>query len=671
MFEYFAAQTGNKAGKAIVGRLERLLEFKGGNTAKYEQSYAHLFSVDNGAGVTMGVTRKGRHGEVAAFRVNRARRYLKALLSLIGSQGLSFRCQALQYTEGAMAAASLGNNVLEAERKTKHLDDVLDEVIELAGGFSRGILFCKWDENAGRELFADSNDVTYRSGGMAYHVIPPWHHFVDPRLTSPKDICWQYFVRFENTANVASEHPELANKILQSTTRGEVASLMSQGDFAWGADEEGMTPVWYFFHAPTPAMPVGREVQFVSSDCVLVDRPLLAEAGGRYPRCVIPSDSVPVVMADFEKMFNSPMAWTSFWDALGAQEILDALDSCVATILTNAGHMIYAVERGSDQNPQKLAKAFSTWTYNPGGKIPASVNLAKLPEGIMQAKEMLIQDMQGTFNLNDVALGQPKGAQMNAQAFAVLASMATQLAQPLQRMRVSTWQRVGTLAIKTMAVNVKTQESLRISLPGASSTYSEQKWSGKDLEAVDDVYVDAGNPAEQTHAGRMALLETLSAIPGCVPNQRQAIAVMETGRLEPATVATERLCDLVRAENEALCRGETPPVHPLDDHKFHWMENKSELDVKANRDNPEVIRAVQEHLDAHYFAAFGVDRLSDPLRRAREAWLSGVEVGPAPANPQVPEQDPAAAVEMAAGRVKLPINPATGEQFSPGGQPPA
>lgn len=681
---YFAAKSRVEIGEALVARLQGWA--KDGahdNREEYANAYRHYYGKDNGWGITTGVTRGGAEGELAVIRINRSRALASALLSIIVGPKLSWRPTARNSDSGAAKATSLAINLLEDWWKEQKMNRTAFTGVEQAIGFSQTFVFKEWDPHAGPPL-GPNGDRMERQGDIVLRNVLPWDHFVDPQLKSYKDVQGRFLRIYKNRFDLAKQVTRLADGRMGDEAADAILSC--RGTSVLGAEEDGkgrglgedsdIVPVWYFFHAPSPALPMGRETIFLSADVVLKD--------GRLSYGDKPSD-VPVYRLAASEMFDSPHAWTSFWDTLGAQELTDGIETSLASIITNLGNTIVGYEKGSDVEPTQLAKSFSSWQYMPGGKPPAPIQMAVFPPDALEYKQSVIQDQRQLMGLNDVALGQPDTAQMNAQAFAVLASMAVQQANPFQSAYIDWLSAIGSGILKDLRHRATRERQLKITGKASAHLYSEQSYTGKDLAAIDAVHIDIGNPLEQTPGGRMQILEKLMAIPGVVTNGEQIQQVLETGRLDVATRGMRDELQLISAEYEALSQGEVPPVHTFQNHPLHYRENASPLHNPEAMKNPAVVNAVQTHLDAHYLEYFGLEPGMDPLRLPRQRFLLGQgpeplmappmpgqeqgtggagpvggEAGPdITAGPEMPAPNPAAA----APAPPMPVNPVSGQQF--------
>lgn len=676
---YFAARSKRDIGEFLVGKLQECnnLHDEGRGVREEERNaYRHYYGRELGMGTTTGVTRKGEQGEIASVRVNFARALAKALLALVTGPKLTWRPIARNSDAGAQKANSIAKHLLEDYWKNRGMDRVVQLWAEQAIAMASAFVFPEWDLMAGPTFAAlppsreAPNGRLVKAGDITFHNILPWNVFKDERRQSWEGLDWK-FIRIEkNRWDLAKVYHQLADG---SPSLDAILSAQDPLSTHDSERDEDIAVVYYFFHRPTPSLPVGREIIFLDSRCVLQDRRLTY-------------DEVPVYRLAADEMFGTPNAWSQFWDVLGVQELADGAHEAVATNVTTLGGQIVAMEQGTDETRLVVnASGVRVLRYPRGGQPPQGVNLVRNPPEVFKYLEQLQAWQRQLMGLNDVALGQPQSAQMNAQAFAVLASMAVQQASPFQTALVRAVSQLGSGVLATLRKRVTMERKLEITGATSKHLYSEEAYTGKDLAPVKRVIVEVGNPMEQTPTGRTLILQDLIKV-GAIVSADDYFQVLDTGRLEPALRAERDEKLLIASEYEDLSQGINPPVHTYQNHPLHFRENASVLANPEALRNPDVVRAVQAHCDAHYVEFFGLppgtDPRQDPLYLDRIRLMlgqepPGVSMPPppppdagGPVEPSAPEglplpPDPAAGQTPDVVAPSMPINPLTGAEFDP------
>lgn len=731
---YFAAeQDPTQVASLLWGRYERCLSDPFDPRPLYANAHAHLYGEGSDAGVTYGVSRMGAQGEIAAVRVNRARALALARTALIAAPEVVWRAAALKSDSGATKATTLGQQILESFWKTRGLKAQWRELIWQAVGYSCSYKFPEWDRGAGEMIpgveamppVAAQGDQPAAPGqpamGDAFegdvvcHNVAPWRVHFDPSFTDWESIPWAY-VRLRKSrwdvAGIAARDAaqglvfvngrqatpnEARDAVLGAPMDPYLQSLQRDGK-----DNDCVTEV-HFLHKPGPAdgMQFGRHVKLLSGNIILSAKPLVGPAGDY--------EEWPLQRLAEGSYVDTPWAWTSFWDALGSQEIQDNIITTLSTIITTLGTTVLAKEKGSEWSTDVFALGGVREIEVPrGGVMPQAVNVALFPKDGLEFLEKMEGGQQAIMALNDVSLGRPQTAQMNAQAFAVLASMAVQQAAPMQQAAVEVLAREGRCILGLYAKHAKGERLLRLVGKQNASLLTAKQWQGAELLPVKDVAVEIGNPNEQTAPGRMMKLQTLSQI-GVPLTLEQAQQVLDTGRVELAERATRNELLLIAEENEMLQAGEPCTVEATEDHPLHFREHGGDLRSEDVKKDPSRANVVRAHMAEHYCSQFGIVgppmpppmpgqpppapdfmalMMSDPMLAPRMRFMLGLSpIDPSlfvmppmapqgapsgmqppahgePSSTPPPQAGPPPDVESQAAGVQPPVNPVDGQKFS-------
>lgn len=678
---YFAAASRKEIGLALQAKLDKINAAEQGLDHREEMAnaYGHVYGRDMGYGLTWGVTRGGEHGELAQVRMNSATSYARAKLAIATTAAVNWRPLAKNGDAGVMAATSLSRLIMEDEWETNQLNTVNLRWVWQAIIYAEGFVFPEWDMSAGPPMGATAERLI-RAGAITYHNIPPWLVRRDNTSKSYKDCQWHFVSVLKNRWDLAALCHQLPDgrqgdaardAILDAGESVRDRNVEQHLDIRASKDTD-LIPVQYFFHRPSATLPLGREVIFINGDTVLSDRPMVG------PNSTY--DGVPLYRIAEQERDGTPHAWAPFWDILGGQEINDGIDTTLSTIVTTLGNPIISHEKGAGPLPGAVGAGFNVWERPPGTQAPEAVQTAQFPPDAMKYKDSNGSAMKQIMGLNDVALGQPQTAQMNAQAFAVLASMAVQQASPLQKAWLTGLSALGTGVLRTLRKRVTREREIRVTGKGSKNLNSIIKYSGEELACVEGVYVSIGNPLEQSPAGKKTILDDKIGL-GFVTTPEQYDQVLETGRMEPVSRRARDETNLIEWEYEQIQQGINPPVLYIHDHVRHFRENSAALLSPDVQGDPKVLTSGQAHLDEHYLQQFGMPREADPMRLVRERWLLGQQVDPtqqmqpmgAPM-PGMPGEPPPPGAEAGAPMAppgappeppEMPPNPMTGQQFDP------
>lgn len=672
---YFAQCATQDVGDKIVGRYERLVNWENPMATKWMAAHQCYFGDVTVAGRTWAVSRRGEEGELAAVRINRARQLSKARQALICSSRIVWSARASKVSAKSAADTALARQLLEAAWKREGLAQIDLRWVELADVYSEGWTFVTWDKTRGESLQPTPDGGIHKAGDARIHLVPPWYVKTDPYRTSAESEDWWY-VRLERSkADLCALHKTLVNgktgdEAYQAIWDCSDPGLRQMANQSPGIEND-LAPEVHFIHRPTLALPEGRHTIFCNSDVVLKDGPLVGKYGD-YDK----DSGLPLVRLAADEYVDSPYGWTSFFDAIGPQEVLDALDTTQATTITTYGNPSFVYEKGTDLDPADVSKGYRPIETQPGSTTkPGYLVPPELAESHLKYREELITDQREIMGLNEAALGQTSQTDKNAQADALAASMAVQQAGAAVLGRRVALGRLGTAWLGTLKHNVTDERILQLVGIGEKNLVEDAKrWTGADLAGVGDVEPEEISPQEQTPMGRWAIAEQYGQM-GLVKTPQDFEEVRATGRLEGVVnpLRDEEL--LVRAENEMLQRGEVPPMHPTQNQVLHYQKNAAVLLSISALQKPEVVRAVQSALDARYTMYFGIEPKKDPLEVPRRRFMLGQgpepmpppappAAGPSPApKPGAPEQP--LPVPDGAPPIQAPKSPLNGEPVGP------
>lgn len=653
---YFAAAPDNLLGDKLWSRFEASQTAHTPRAARWWAALQHYYGDETEAGQTWAMSRRGEAGELAAIRINRARRGSKARQQLILSGRVAFRARCRTQDADAAQAQLISQTWLEHDFRENGMEQLWRQGVEYSEVFSEAYSFTEFDRTRGSDV--QLADRVAKDGVPRTTLLPPWLVSSDNSVTSPADRSW-WFV------NLSRPKPDLTmlyRKVRRGAEwlTGEAAEraiwdakpLVTPDRYGDDLDESAAdnAEVIVFIHHPTIRFPLGRFVRMLGPDCVLEDRPLIGKHGD------YDETSLPLQRLAADEMAGTPHAWSTFFDVMATQELLDGIDTGAATTVTGFATPLYAIERGGDEKSEKLALGMRTWRMGPMGKKPELIERPEVPESLLRYREELGTDMDKAFSVNSDSTGQTDSKEKNAQAEALRASMSLQQVST-QSSDSRTWLRkTMECRLKTLRKNAQGERLLRA--VGESQRHlveTSRFFTARQLEPLDSVELEESNPLEDTPQGRQAMLDYLGEH-GLIKSQEDVEAVMRTGKLAKATNAIRDENMLIDAENEMIQRGEMPMVYPSQNGVLHMRQHMcTTLSVAALR-NDKVLQTHDAHEREHWFVHFGVDRDTDPLYFPRMQFIKGL--GP----------DPMAPVAPPAARTGTPA-PQPGEPS--GTQPPA
>lgn len=714
--KYFAAAPDIELGGKLWSRYEQLQGRLHPMGDLWESAYSHYYGDDSFAGRTWSMSRRGEQGELAAIRINRARRNSKARQALILAGIIKPKARASNNDAEAAYATMLAELLAEYDFKKGGLDALWAEWVEQSEVFSAAYTYTRWVPWAGETVGEDDGRLV-REGDVVTHLLPPWLVEFDESYPTADESPWHFVRTYESKVELLLNY----TRLLDGRDGDQVA------DAIWGSHgderlqrisrvsraEHDTACVVNFVHYPSTALPLGLFVRMLDPDTVLERRALIGD-GGDYdetgPR------AVQRLAAD--NMADSPQAWCTFFNVLAAQEMGDSLLTTHATLLSTYTDPIYAVSNGNGNDPEKLASGPGRkWLMGVGDEMPKLIERPEVSESAMKFDEMIASEMERDMSLNDAVMGRQGTGPKNAQADALQASQAVQQVGPASRAARAALGKLQELRVKTLRKNAKGERLLRI--VGSSKQHlllNAKTYTSQQLKPFDGFDYEESNPMEATPQGRWAVVELYQKL-NLLRSVEDVDSAIATGRLEPVVdpVRDENL--LIMAENDAIRRGENPPVFVTQNGILHLRRHMCTTMTPQALQDEKLLAAWQAHTDVHYVNEFGlppqtadidpatgqpaVDPMTgqpkmrptravdDPLYQQRWKAIMGLgpmppEMGPPqpgapgapgapPGGPPAPGGDvgpPPAMPPNGPDAVKKPTNPLDGQTFS-NTQPPA
>jgi len=290
----------------------------------------------------------------------------------------------------------------------------------------------------------------------------------------------------------------------------------------------------------------------------------------------------------------------------------------------------------------------------------------------MKAIESSMETISG---VNSVSRGNPESSLKSGAALALVQSMALQFSSHLQSNYAALLEDVGTHIIDILKEYASTP---RVStIVGKSNRSLMKDWTKDDLSNIQRVIVDMGNPLSRTLAGRVNMGEQLLGA-GMVKTPEQFLQVLSTGRLEPLMEGTQAELILIKNENEDLGAKKEVKAILTDNHAIHLDEHKSVLASTEARRDPELLKAVLDHMQEHIDLLRETDPVVLALLKQQPAppvgqplpgapGAPGAPMGPVAA-PDIEGLDTAKPVEKDKPNMpnmpSMPTNPLSGEKFN-------
>ena len=605
---YFASVPPEELGASVCERLEMVDKTR--NNLRSAIVYAHLYGETFGVGDGSVVGRKGDDGQLLDVRIKRAKALLESLVGLVLGPPKAWRCSARNSDASARGSVLLGNNLLEFFWKEDGFGVFCDEWVKAGYALEESYAYPRWDETRGEAVGVAMGQLAL-AGGLRCSIIQKWDVFFDEDYRSWEELPWiavrTYENKFDLAATAQGENEEAIRALRDQILTADSDFLRSSTRLSARRD---VVPVYRLFHHPTPSVPDGLEVAFLNSKTVLYTKAL---------------QSIPIERFTPSTRMDSPHGDSQWTSVLGIEDLMDGVESSLASNLNAFGTQALDVDPRVtiEKDAVNNLALFVRPPGAPPGQSAVPLQLVKQPEGADKWLNQKASDMAFVTGQNDVQLGQPDTAQMNAAAFAILKSAATERNSTGQRRAFDAIGRLGAKILRILAQNITEEQALEIGGRAARLSYPMKKWKGSDLEPISTCYVEVGNALEQSIAGRFQIAQMLQQM-GVMKTPEDMAQVLETGRLEQALAPAREEQLLITFENEEMMDGRTPVVHWAHNHLNHYPKHACLASQPSALADARVMEQLEQHLVWHYREFWGLPEGMDP--KSDQQYLDRVRV---------------------------------------------
>lgn len=620
---YFAAKDANETASVLISRSEQW--FQSLDTSGYLLKLQTMWAAYHGAfyqddGDSHSIVFSGEQGELVEIGVNHLRNLAQHMLNMITSTRPAMQARSINTDYKSTIQTKLANGLLDYYMRDHRLEEYLKTAVEYAIVFGSGYVKIEWNSMAG-EVFEvdDETGAEIREGDLDFSNLSPFDVMFDTNREDRKHD-WVLTRSFKNRFDLAAKYPELREKILALPTKSQ---LMQFTAFGYHYDETDLIPVYEFYHKRTESMSEGRYLLYLSDDCVLLDS-------------AMPYRNLPVYSIAPSYYLGTPYGYTPMFDILSLQDAVNSLYSTVLSNQTAFGVQNVIVPIGSNISVSSLSGGMNIIEANEANGAVRPLNLTQTPKEVFDFIQMLEKVMETISGVNAVARGNPDPSLHSGNALALIQSMTLQFMSGLQQNYVMTVEDLGTGIINILKDHASIPRIKNI--VGKTNRSYIAEFVGDDLDSVNRVVVDIGNPLARTTAGKVEMAEQLLQMK-LITNVQDYFSVLNTGQLDNMTDDITSQLNNIKSENERLVDGKPIMAIFTDDHMLHIKEHSAVLNDPELRMDPALVGRVSAHINEHLNLLRTTD--ADTLRI-----LGQQPLGPPGGSPVNPDQQQPPASSM-------------------------
>lgn len=711
MTQHFATLEGDALAAAMLERFKRFSDnlVSSRDLERMEDMSLAYYGEDREGHSTARTDAVGDRGESRSLKANHLRNTIRNKLTLATSERPGLKPVPVNTDTQSINQAELAKGALEYYFTHGRGYQECDAAAEMAECMGWAWVDVMWDAFRGavvekRPTVDESGAVvgtrTVREGDIVYKALMPVDVAFDFE-TRNKELDWLIVRHWVNKF-------ELAAQVLETTGDEDVAEEirnLSVGDeFSrlrllygrQGADfKTDEIPVYELRQRDTCAVPGGRMARLVGTNIFLPTPVREGMAEGQNPY-----EDLGCYRINAGERFGTARGYTSAHDILGLQIAVDVLTSIPYSNERALGGNVIAALEGSGLRAETIKKALTVLYYQNPNQKPEVLNMLRTAPEVFDFRGQLISEMGNLEGMDALSMGREE-RQLSGAAMALLDSRTQRSVGSLVVAHTDLIGAVANATIRRIFMFGRRTRKIPM-IMGKTKQARLMAMNPQDLAGIYRVEPELLSPLMRAVSGRVEVAKDLlgSRGPDGKPaiNAQQYIAVIETGRLEPMTEAPMAELNNIRAENERLLKGEAleqapeldplsgqplpgpdgMPVEPIqtamvtDNHFLHCQEHAAVASSPEVRANPTIMR----NLIAHQMAHVQLWQEADPALLKLLGIPSPLEVMPMMAPPQGPPPEDGAprgdagSPQPPGDMPNMPINPSTGERFSPTGEIP-
>lgn len=585
--EYWAAVGPKDIADRILEKVDKYYQYlaQSGRLDLYRRSWTYYYRPRLTGGMLNPV---GQQGELTALSVNHYRNLLVHLETLTLQQRVNFEPRAINSDVESQSQVILAAGLLDYYMRVKNLERFLKQAVKDSLMLAEGFVRVEWDAKGGKTYGKTATGALAYEGDIKYSNYTP--------LTCIRDYTRPYYSKndpvilkdFVNKFELAAQFPDLRDKILDD----QIDAMESSRTTVFGffmLDDSDQIAVYTLLHAPSPALPQGRFTTCLDNGTVLQDGP-------------IPYEETHVYRIAPDEESGTIFGYTVAFDLLPVQEAIDIVYSTAITNISTFGVQNILMPKGHDISTSSLSGGLNVIEYDQQIGKPEALNLTQTPAEVYNFMQTLQDVQQMLAGVDSVTRGDPEASLKSGTALALVAAQSIQFSMGLQQSYGALVEGVGTGTIQltqTFAAVPRVAE-----ITGKSNRPLMRQYSGKDLNAIQRVAVDMGNPLTRTTAGKVNLADAYME-KGMIENPDQYVQVVTTGRLEPVIEGKQAALLLMKGENEKLADGIPQRALITDNHAKHILEHSTVLanpEIRMDPSNP-IVQMTLDHIQEHIMFA--------------------------------------------------------------------
>jgi hypothetical protein len=586
----------------------------------------------------------GKVGELIKMKVPRAHTLLNQFVTIVTKQRLNYETLTDVTDAEPQTTAKLGTNICKTVSENNNLDNKIEELGFLAGLVGLSFLVTTWREDLGREYSADEEKIQY-AGEPQINVCDLADVMWDWTIKDWKNVPYCVVKMKRNRWDLIAQNPQYTEIIRGLPSAEAEARQWNNLTYVSGTQNDDMVWQYYFYHRPSPALPDGRMVRYLTPESVISDTPN-------------PFLALPVEPVVFTKVKDTSLGYPMFSNLLPCQEMLDHCFSTQASNQSVFGLQALANPRGNKVSVEDI-NGLRMFNYTPqsaeGGGKPEPMTFPDTPVSVMNFATVLQNAQSEMSMLNDTLRGQPPPNVTSGTMAATLSANALEFMNSAQKAIITAVERTMNHVIMAYK-NLATVDQI-VDITGESSFSYVKQFKAESLSGLRKIKIRTQSAMMNSQAGRIALGETLTSQGMADPGK--LVQLYEGAPIETLFEGKWTQEIAVQAEIDRLMEGGEAFPLETDNHPLYIAAYGKVLDNPIIRERTQIPSIIVPLMKQRMAMEMEMD--STPQGQALKAMLRGQPLPQmAPPPPQVGGKSPQKQPELVdqVGKVAQPSEPA-------------
>lgn len=648
LIDYFAAADTDEIAEELQAKVDEYYSYLiSSNLAElWRRSYRAYYGMrlnvgSSGWGVfdVGALMASGDQGEIVRVKVNHFANLITHQLSMVCGERPALECRAKNSDAESLVSAQLGDGIVEYLFREKKLERNYFLAIETALVLSEAYVVLGWDATAGNEYGVGPNGAIVYDGDLTAKNFTPFQVIKDVTKNCDEEQSWYIthskINKYDAVNKYAKNDFALANQILNCSSDQTTANNRTFSDpskiiaaTTFGVQESDDIPFMEFYHKKTPTLKQGRYTIFVNGSIKLFDGPL-------------PFREVPVHRVTPRNIIGTPFGWTTAFDILGLQELVDKLYTVVDSNILGSGVQNFWSPPGNNVLVSQLG---GNRSLIESMVKPEVLELLSTPAEVYNHIEKVEAVMETLMAVSAINRGDLPSKDMSGSAMAFLASQSISFNSGLTANANQLLESIGTGVVNILKDFAQTPRAAIIA--GKQNRPLMKMYMGGDLESINNVVCESVSALSKTTTGKISIADNLLQS-GLIKNPQEYLTLIKTGQMEPMTRGPLMENFLIQQENEWLLSGQPVIALRIDNHFQHIEEHKTILSSPLSRQDPNLVNLVLQHILEHEEQQFQM-QLTNP------EFLAAMGQQPLPF--------PKTGMQGAAGGIGATENPQSGVQ---------